>query len=228
MIVYGKQVVLYILETKPQLIEEVMLSKEIDKKLFSKFVKLNKPIIKLDNKKAQGLAHGGNHQGFFLKLQDFNLANFSDIKKSNFILILDGLTDVGNIGAISRTAYSLGVDAIVVSNVNNVNIEGCIRTSSGALLNLPMVLEKDILSVANELGQSGFELIGADMNGVDIKKHTPNYDKKIALFLGNEGSGLSPKVIKKLNQKVSIKMYNKFDSLNVSVAAGILIHHLKG
>lgn len=65
MIIYGKQIVLYVLENHPKLVEEVFLSKEIDNKLFSKFLKLGKKIHRLDNQKAQALAKGGNHQGFF-------------------------------------------------------------------------------------------------------------------------------------------------------------------
>ena len=65
MIIYGKQVVLYVLDRHPNLIEEVMFSKDIEPKLFKRFTSLNKKIIKLDNKKAQSLAKGGNHQGFF-------------------------------------------------------------------------------------------------------------------------------------------------------------------
>ncbi len=229
MIVYGKQVVLYILEKHPQLIEEVLFSKECDKKIFSKFLKLGKKIIKLDNKKAQALAHGGNHQGFFLKLKEFSFNKIDEIKKLNFIIVLDGLTDVGNIGAITRTAYSLGVDGIVASGVKSLNETGLIRTSAGAMLDLPFALYPNSLDLANELKQSGFTLIGATMDGVDLKQYAKiDSTDKVALFLGSEGEGLSGKIRKKLDLKASIKMHNEFDSLNVSVAAGILIYTLKG
>ncbi|AXX91131.1 23S rRNA (guanosine(2251)-2'-O)-methyltransferase RlmB [Malaciobacter molluscorum LMG 25693] len=228
MIIYGKQIVLYVLEKHPHLIEEVLFSKEIDQKIFSKFLKLGKKIIKLDNKKAQGLAQGGNHQGFFLKLKEFEYTPIKDIKDMNFILVLDGLTDVGNIGAIARSAYSLGVDAIIASNVKSLNNSGLIRTSAGAMLDIPFGLYPNSLDLANELKQSDFALIGATMDGTDLKKYgkIDNTDK-VALFLGSEGEGLSKKVIKKLDLKVSIGMQHEFDSLNVSVAAGILIYNLK-
>ena len=228
MIIYGKQIVLYVLEKHPHLIEEVMFSKEIDKKLFSKFLKLGKKIIKLDNKKAQGLSKGGNHQGFFLKLGEFEYTPIKDIKDMNFVLVLDGLTDVGNIGAIIRTAYSLGVDGIVASNVRTLNNSGIFRTSAGALADMPFSLYPKTLDLANELHQCGFALIGATMDGTDLKKYgkIENSDK-VALFLGSEGEGIHPKVQKKLDLKVSIGMEHEFDSLNVSVAAGILIYTLK-
>jgi len=228
MIIYGKQIVLYVLEKHPHLIEEVMFSKEIDKKLFSKFLKLGKKIIKLDNKKAQGLSKGGNHQGFFLKLSEFEYTPIKDIKDMNFVLVLDGLTDVGNIGAIIRTAYSLGVDGIVASNVRTLNNSGIFRTSAGALADMPFSLYPKTLDLANELHQCGFALIGATMDGTDLKKYGKiDNNDKVALFLGSEGEGIHPKVQKKLDLKVSIGMEHEFDSLNVSVAAGILIYTLK-
>ena len=225
MIVYGKQIFLYILEKHPQIINAFMLSKEIDKKLFSQLTRVGKKIIKLDNKKAQALAQGGNHQGFFLDIEELQFADIAEIKKTNFIVVLDGLTDVGNIGAITRTAYSLGVDAIVVSGVKSLKTQAIIRSSSGAMLDMPFCLYPNSLDIANELKQTGFSLVGAHMDGEDLDSFNAKSDK-IALFLGSEGRGLSKRVVNKLDFKVSIEMVREFDSLNVSVAAGILIYKL--
>ncbi len=116
------------------------------------------------------MAKGGNHQGFFLKLSNFKTHSLKDIKDFNFVVVLDGLTDVGgNIGAICRTAYSLGVDAIVATNVKQLNYEGIARTSSGALLDIPFCHYPNNLDVANELKQNGFKLFGAAMDGKDLK-----------------------------------------------------------
>ncbi|MCG3710981.1 23S rRNA (guanosine(2251)-2'-O)-methyltransferase RlmB [Aliarcobacter butzleri] len=228
MIIYGKQIVLYVLENHPKLVEEVFLSKEIDNKLFSKFLKLGKKIHRLDNQKAQALAKGGNHQGFFLKLSQFDYAPIKELKAMNFILVLDGVTDVGNIGAIARTAYSLGIDGIIASNIKTINNSGIVRTSAGALLDLPFCIHPRSADLASELIDAGFTLIGATMDGVNLKKYGKiEKSDKVALFLGSEGEGISPKVAKKLDLKVSIKMEHEFDSLNVSVAAGILIYNLK-
>lgn len=228
MIIYGKQIVLYVLEKHPSLIEEVLFSKEIDKKVFSKFLKLGIKINKLDNKKAQALAKGGNHQGFFLKLKEFDYTPINEMKQNNFIIVLDGLTDVGNIGAITRTAYALGLDGVVAAGVKTLNESGVIRTSSGAMLDMPFSLYPNSVDLANELKQCGYALIGATMGGTDLKKYgTITKEDKVALFLGSEGEGLSRKVISKLDLKVSIGMENNFDSLNVSVAAGILMYNLK-
>ncbi|MBL3519618.1 23S rRNA (guanosine(2251)-2'-O)-methyltransferase RlmB [Arcobacter lanthieri] len=228
MIIYGKQIVLYVLDKHPNLVEEVFLSKEVDSKLFSRFVKLGKKIHRVDNQKAQALAKGGNHQGLIVKLSEYEYTSLKEIKNMNFILVLDGVTDVGNIGAISRTAYSLGVQGLIASNIKTINNSGCVRTSAGALLDLPFCIHPRSVDLVSELIDAGFTLIGATMDGIDLKKYgkIENTDK-VALFLGSEGEGISPKVAKKLDLKVSIKMEHEFDSLNVSVAAGILIYNLK-
>ena len=227
MIVYGKQVVFYILDNHPKLIKQIYLTKELDSKIFKKFTDTGVKITKPDNKKAQSLARGGNHQGFLLEIEDFIFTDISNIKTDKFIVVLDGLSDVGNIGAIVRTCYALGVDSLIISGLKNFNPEGVIRTSTGAMLDMPVALYENSYDLANELKQVGFSLVGADMDGYEIKSVDRQNNQKVALFLGSEGRGLSNKLKKKLDLKVSIGMQNNFDSLNVSVAAGILIYELK-
>lgn len=227
MIVYGKQIVFYILEKHPKIIEEIFLTKEIDKKLFKKFMDNGAKIIRPDNKKAQGLARGGNHQGFLLRIKDYEYSTLQELKQKEFIVVLDGLTDVGNIGAIIRSCYGLGVDGLIICGLKNPLPAPIVRTSSGTMLDFPVALVHNSFDLANELKQVGFSLVGADTEGYDIKTISREEKQQTALFLGNEGVGLSNRLAKKLDLKVSIKMENKFDSLNVSVAAGILIYALK-
>ncbi len=227
MIVYGKQIVFYILDKYPQLIQEIYLTKDIDKKVFKKFMDIGVKIIRPDNKKAQALARGGNHQGFLLRINEFQYTPIEQLKEQEFLVVLDGLTDIGNIGAIVRTSYALGVDGIVIAGLKNPLAAPIIRTSSGTMLDMDIALVKNSFDLANELKQKGFSLVGADATGYDIKTVSRDKKQKIALFLGNEGSGLTKRLIKKLDLKVAIPMEHDFDSLNVSVAAGILIHSLK-
>jgi 23S rRNA (guanosine2251-2'-O)-methyltransferase len=227
MIVYGKQIVFYILENHPKMIKEIYLTKELDKKMFKKFMDVGVKITRPDNKKAQALARGGNHQGFLLEIDEYDYYDIAQIKTRDFIVVLDGLTDVGNIGAIVRSCYALGVDGLVICGLKNFNPAPVVRTSSGTMLDLPIALLENSADLANELKQQDFTLVGADIDGYDVKSVSREKGQKIALFLGNEGKGLSNKLKKKLDLKLSIKMENDFDSLNVSVAAGILIYALK-
>ena len=225
MTIYGKQLFLYVLENHPSMIDSIYLAKEIDKKLFSKIVKIGKKIIRVDNKKAQAMARGGNHQGFILELSGLNFSKLSALKHSNFLVVLCSLTDVGNIGAIIRSAYAMGVDGIVISGIKSINLEALARSSSGALFDMPVVLYQNTLDLLNELKQSGFKTYGADMDGVDIREVDSSGKK--ALFMGGEEAGLPKRVLKKLDKIVSIKMERDFESLNVSAACAILCDRMR-
>lgn len=220
MIIYGKQLFLYALQHKPHILQEVYLAKECDKKLFHQVQKLNVPIIRPDFKKAQALAKGGNHQGFLAKIEPLEFYSLSEFKDAKFIVLLYGLSDVGNIGAICRSAYALGADGIVICGVKSINLEGILRTSSGAAFDMPMAFMPNGLDALNELKMSGFYLYATDAKGKDIKK-VQIKDKKV-LVLGSEGEGISRKAMLKCDESVSINMVRAFDSLNVSAACAIL------
>ncbi len=224
MIVYGKQIFFYIAQKHPDLIEEVYLAKEVDKKLFSKVNNLGKKIIKLDKMKAQSLARGGNHQGFLLKIKYIEYADIKELKKEDFLLVLVGLTDVGNIGAIIRSAYALGVKGVVISGTK-IHLEGIVRSSVGTLLDMPVALFSDTATLLNELKQLGFTSYAADMDGEDVRDMT--FEGKKVLLMGSEGTGLPNRIIKACDKKIKIAMDNAFDSLNVSAAAAILCDRMR-
>ena len=207
------------------MIEEVYLSKELDKKLFSKITRLGKPIVRLDAKKAQAMAKGGNHQGMFLKIADIEFTPFQSLKKDDFVVVLHGITDVGNIGAIIRSAYALGVDAIIVSGLKSLPLEALVRTSSGAIFEMPIALFHDSATLINELKQAGFTTYAATMDGEDVRQMT--FEGKKALVMGSEGDGLPAKIVGKCDKKVAICMQRAFDSLNVSVATAILCDRMR-
>ena len=225
MIIYGKQVCLYVLEKHFDIIQNIYLSKEIDKRIFNKMAKTGRKIIRLDNKKAQALARGGNHQGFFLEVEDFRFISLKEMKNYGFLVVLSGITDTGNIGAIIRTAYTMGVDGIVISDLKNIKIEAIARTSSGALFDMPVSLVSNSLDMINELKQNGFTIYAADTKGKDIENII--FDKKRVLILGSEGEGISNKILKKIDETVTIKQKRDFDSLNVASAAAILCYRTK-
>ncbi len=223
MIIYGKQVCLHALEHHAEKIKTVYVAKKniLPKELFHKY---HDNIKFLEEKWAQSMSKGGNHQGLLVEISEFEEASFSQIKKNDFIVVLDGLTDVGNIGAIVRSAYALGADAIIATGVKQLNLAAIARTSSGTLLDMPFMIAPNILDTFNELGQLGFSVYGASMEGKNIE--TISFETKRVLVLGSEGKGLSRKVMAKVNHIVSIEMKHEFNSLNVSAAAAILIHRM--
>jgi 23S rRNA (guanosine2251-2'-O)-methyltransferase len=223
MIIYGKQVCLHALEEHEVAIKTVYIAKRgiLPQKLFEAY----KPRIKfLEEKWAQSMSKGGNHQGILVEMEPFVQSDLATLKKEGFLVVLDTLTDIGNIGAIVRSAYSLGADGIIATGVKTLNFSAMTRTSSGALLNMPFVIIPNIGDVLNELKQVGFKLYGAEAAGENINRC--QFSDKRVLVLGSEGEGLSKRAKSKIDKLVSIEMKHAFDSLNVSAAAAILIHRM--
>jgi len=223
MIIYGKQVSLYALRRHESKIRTVYIAKKgiLPQDLFERFG----PRIKfIENRWAQAMSRGGNHQGILLEMDEYRCVPLGEIKDGSFVLVLDTLTDAGNIGAIVRSAYALGVDGIVVTGISRLSFSAVARTSSGALLDMPMVLQSNILDVLNELGQAGHTLYGASMEGIPVEEKV--FPSRRTLVLGSEERGLSKKCRKRLDETLSIRMRREFDSLNVSAAAAIMIHRM--
>lgn len=219
MIIFGKRVFFYVLERHFSLVEEIFLAKDVDKRDFAKIAKSGLKVQRLDAKKAQALARGGNHQGFLMRLKDFEFTPLNELKKDDFIVILCGISDVGNIGSIARTAYALGVKSLIIG-AKSVAVEGVIRASSGAFLDLKVCLNDEILGVLNELKQLGFKIYGTSPQGKNVR--SVNFSHKKCLILGSEGEGIPRKILAKCDESVSVEMKGDFDSLNVGAAFAIL------
>jgi len=223
MVIYGKQVCLYALQKHGKLVKRVYIAKKgiLPQSLFDQY---KESITFLEEKWAQKMSKGGNHQGILLEIEPFVQTSIGKLKQNSFLVVLDGLSDVGNIGAIVRSAYALGADGVIASRVKSLNFEGIARTSSGSLLDMPFLIHENILDIFHELKDVGFTLYGASAEGEDI--NTLSFEGKKVLVLGSEGDGISKRALSKLDKMVSIKMSHEFDSLNVSAAASILIHRM--
>ncbi len=223
MIIYGKQTSLYALREHSEAIETVYVNKLsiLPKDLLKKF---GSKIKTIENKWAQKLSRGGNHQGILVEMSEPQEPTIESVKSGDFILILDGLTDVGNIGAIIRSAYALGVDGIFVTGIKSLNYPAVVRTSSGAALDLVPLIHSNILDLINELSQLGCSVYGADLDGEALQDAT--FSKKRVLVLGSEDRGISKRAKAKLEKIYKIEMSREFDSLNVSAAAAIFLHRM--
>lgn len=225
MIIYGKQVVLYAIQKNPKIIQELYVAKELEKTLFNQLVKVGVKIIRVDSKKAQALARGGNHQGILAKIAPLRAGEKKELFAMKKLVVLCGISDVGNIGSIVRSAYALGVEGMVFcGELSEKAMEGVIRSSAGAMLDFFFFCTSHCLELIHELKEAKFVCYGADMGGEEVSRIENN--EKWALFLGSEGEGLGKKIIQKMDKIISIEMKNNFDSLNVGVAAGILMHRL--
>ncbi|TCO02706.1 23S rRNA (guanosine(2251)-2'-O)-methyltransferase RlmB [Natronoflexus pectinivorans] len=174
-----------------------------------------------------------NHQGVVATIspiayQDIeelvNLAIESGSKP--FILVLDGITDVRNFGAIARTAECAGVDAIVIPEKGGAPVNAdAIKTSAGALFRVPVCRVSKMWYTMKFLKEKGFMLVGASEKS-EVNYKGVNYTQPIALVVGAEDKGISSQVLKMMDQVVSIPVKGESGSLNVSVATGIIVYEI--
>ncbi|PWD99981.1 23S rRNA (guanosine(2251)-2'-O)-methyltransferase RlmB [Marinilabilia rubra] len=174
-----------------------------------------------------------NHQGVVAYLPPVDYHDFEEVLEASFdkgkepfVLILDGITDVRNFGAIARTAECAGVDAIVIPDKGSVSVTSdAIKTSSGALFRVPVCREKNLYFVLRHLKNRNFTIAAASEKG-DKDYRKVEYKGPKALIMGAEDKGVSGQLLKLADAHVSIPIRGEIGSLNVSVAAGILIYEM--
>lgn len=144
--------------------------------------------------------------------------------KVPLFLILDGITDIRNIGALARTAYSCGVHAIIIPDkgVGALN-EDAITTSAGALENISVCRVTSLMKVVDELHLNGIKVFASEMTA-EKKIFDINFSEPCAIIMGSEDKGIFPVLMKICDEQFSIPMQNNFESLNVSVAAGMILY----
>ncbi len=185
------------------------------------------PIEKLENLTRK------NHQGAvaFVSPIDFApldtlLAGLFEEGKVPFVLVLDRVTDVRNFGAIARTAECLGVQALVVPSSGAAQINGdAVKTSAGALNILPVCREPDLRQAITFLKDSGLTIVACtEKADADLGQSTPaSLSGPIAVIMGSEEDGISPDLLRLCDQRLRIPMSGQIQSLNVGVAAGIML-----
>ncbi len=169
-----------------------------------------------------------NNQGIILDIPDYEYYNLEDLltKDNPFILILDHIEDPHNFGAIIRTCEAAGVDGIIITKDRCVSVNPTVmKTSSGALNNVKICMVTNLNNTIKELKKKGLWIIGTDMND-SVSYNGLNYDFPLALIIGSEGFGMSRLVKESCDYIVNIPMKGKINSLNASVAAGVLIYKI--
>ena len=167
-----------------------------------------------------------NHQGIVIDMDSFEYSSFESVLGEDFIVALDHLEDVHNFGAIIRTCEAAGVKSILIPKDRSVRVNDiAMKTSVGALDRVKIVLVNNLCETLKKLQKENYFVYSAFMDGEDYEM-VDYADKKI-LVIGNEGKGVSNIVENITDVKISIPMVGKVNSLNASVAAGILIFKMK-
>ncbi len=174
-----------------------------------------------------------NHQGVIAQMAAIDYANLHDIVPTlfedgvlPFILVLDGITDVRNFGAIARTAECCGVNAIVIPTRGSVSVGAdAVKTSAGALLHVPVCREDNLLKAVQFLQSSGCQIV------CSTEKSSSNYTladftTPVALVMGAEDVGISSEILRIADTRAAIPMFGHIGSLNVGVAAGVMMYEV--
>jgi 23S rRNA (guanosine2251-2'-O)-methyltransferase len=185
------------------------------------------PIEKLNRLSRQ------NHQGVISFVSEITYQRIEDIVpfvyeqgRMPLFLILDRITDVRNIGAIARTAECTGVDALIMPAKGSGQINSdAIKTSAGALYKLPVVRSQNLKDTLKFLKDSGISIFAATEKAVSDYTSV-DYNKPLALILGSEGEGISEEYLKLTDSTLRIPVFGEIESLNVSVASGVVLYEV--
>jgi len=226
-------------------IEAINAGKEIDRvfiqnglrsDLFHEFMSLLKqhnipyryvPIVKLNKITRK------NHQGVIAYVSPVVFADIEQVIPTIFengedplVLILDKITDVRNFGAILRTAESTGVHAVLFPSQGAALLNsGTIKSSAGAIYNITLCRSDNLKNSIDFLKGSGLKIASATEKGADVYYHS-DLKGPLALIMGTEGEGVSPEYLKRSDSRLMIPMLGKTESLNVSVATGVLLYEV--
>ncbi len=226
-------------------LEAVRSGREIDKLLVANGVSGGNITAIIAKCKAKGvlvkevspskldfMCGGGNHQGVALIIASHHYYEVDDILatakekgKPPFIIICDELEDPHNLGAIIRTAECCGADGIIIPKRRSASLNSTVaKSASGALEYVKVARVTNIAATIDELKENGVWVFGADMDGKDYTAF--DYNMPTALVIGNEGRGIGPLVRKKCDEIISLPMVGNINSLNASVAAGVLMYEV--
>ena len=186
----------------------------------------------VDKERLDRLANSGHHQGVVAQAAAYEYAEVEDIlniarerEEDPFIFILDEIEDPHNLGAIIRTANLAGAHGVIIPKRRAVGLTATVaKTSAGAINYTPVAKVTNISKTIDELKKQGMWFVCADMGGETM--YNLNLKGSIGLVIGNEGSGVSRLVKEKCDYIASIPMKGDIDSLNASVAAGVLAYEI--
>ncbi len=224
-------------------IETILAGKPIDKVFIDKTANssLHKELLSLIRQQKIPYSHvpavklhkltPKNHQGVVAYLAPVALASLSHVVQASYeqgktllILLLDGITDVRNFGAIVRTAACTNVDAVVIPSQGSVSVSAeAMKTSAGALAHLPICRVGSLKEAICELQESGLQIIACHEKAPNSLYHT-DLNLPLAILLGAEDRGIAPQHLKLADKNVHIPMFGPIASLNVSVAAAVILY----
>jgi len=230
LIIYGKNVIKEAVFAKRKFFHLYMDEKLNDFR-FMQFLDDKKITYELtDKNELNKLSKNQLHQGVVADVEDYQTYDLKDIldkDQKQYFMILDGIEDPHNLGAIMRTAEAVQIDGIIMSKKGAVPLTATVaKVSSGAIEHVKVILVSNINQAMQELKKHGVWVIGTDGQTDKTYDDLPK-GVSLAIVMGNEGEGMRPLVKQNCDMLVKIPMYGKINSLNVSVAAALMMYKMK-
>ncbi|WP_340074362.1 23S rRNA (guanosine(2251)-2'-O)-methyltransferase RlmB [Leptobacterium sp. I13] len=233
---FGIRSVIEVIKAKKP-IDKVFVQRELKNSLFNELYELIKkkqisisyvPLQKLNKITSK------NHQGVIAIISPIEFYDFEELVISTLeseevplFLVLDQLSDVRNFGAIIRTAECTGVNGIIIPKRGSVSVTAdTIKTSAGAVFNMPICKVDHIKDAVYYLQASGIKVIAATEKAKQTIYESASFKKPIAIIMGAEGKGISPSLLKITDEAIKLPMKGTIASLNVSVACGVFLYEV--
>ncbi len=227
--IYGKNVIKEALAVNRQFFE-FFLEIGIEKKEPALFNKIKAKNVKINylKKFEMGNKFPGNHQGFAATVEDYRYKELAECLtgEKQYFIILDGLEDPQNLGAIMRTCDASGMDGIIIPKNHSVSLNGTVaKVSVGAIEHVNIIQVNNLARTIDELKSKGFWIVGTDMNG---EKNYQDIDcaTSLAIVIGSEGFGMGRLIREKCDYLVNVPMVGAVNSLNASVTAALLMYEV--
>ena len=227
-LIYGKNPVIEAINAKKAL--KVFLAANFNDQKILALIKNNKVAVQtVSPNEMEKMANGGVHQGIAAELKPYQTVSLQEIvarakkKEKKIIVILDGIEDPHNLGAILRSADVFEASGIVLPKHNSVSLNATVaKTSAGAINYVPVAVVNNLNQAIKELKEEGYWVVATD-GSATISYSSLKYDFPVVIVIGSEGKGVSSLVLKNSDYIVKIPQFGHVNSLNASVAAGILL-----
>lgn len=241
MIVYGKNVFETLKDSPDQILDLYIQNGAKDRRIEKILSTLPKNIrLKTVSKKEMDkMTEQGVHQGIAARVKDLPMLSLEELiekaaKKEEqtgrlpLLVALDEIQDPHNVGAILRSADAAGADGVILCKHKGAGLTpAAVKTSAGAAYSMPVASVSSLAQALKKLKDHGYWVAGSDFDQTSVDYRKGLYDRKLILVIGNEGKGMSKSVKDACDFKVHIPMRGQVQSLNASVAAGILMYEIQ-
>ena len=228
MLVYGKNVINEILNNNTKIYKVFLDNNFKDESLLNRINKRNLKKFHMDKNKLDKMCGNSTNQGIAADIEEYKYLDIKALENDNdasFVVMLDSIEDPHNFGAIIRTCECAVVDYIIIPRNRSISVNSTVyKTSCGALANVKIIEVVNLTNTITKLKDLGFWVYGAEANGKNYSNI--KFDTKTCLVIGSEGHGLKQIVTKNCDEIISLPMKGKINSLNASVACGILIYEI--